>query len=273
MLSATEFRERTVAADCFESASALLSPILQELGFGRFISGYVQGPAQDPSGRWRKYKYHHVNFPAGWQEGWDQHVAHCPYYHHACFDGSAIFDWALVRKHRHMNAQEKRALCYLTDFDLVRGLTVPVHFPRYFGFITVFDESSERGWSRHVEMTAHSLLFFSHLYHEAVRRLSSGSEHKITVRERECLGWAAAGKTTEDIATILWTLPGDRSRLLQTCDAEAGCVQSYSGSCACLHGQRFLRIGQQQTNHCDPRMRALPNARRLSIQLVFRRTR
>lgn len=202
-----QFREQLYSVDCLDSALGVLARALQDLDFGRFIVGYLDGSAQDLSGKWREYKFHTVNFPAGWEEAWDQHNPHCPYYH-SCFDGQPIFDWGSVRTHRKMTEMEEKAQYYLADFGLVKGLTVPIHSAHAFGFVTIIGERNERDWTRRVEAAASPLLFLSHVYHAAVRdRFSSflkmSEYNQISFRERECLRWAAAGKTTGEIATIL----------------------------------------------------------------------
>jgi DNA-binding CsgD family transcriptional regulator len=207
MQSRHQLREQILAADSIDAAVQVLAGALGEIGIDRFITGYVGGAAQDMSGRWRMYKHRSFNFPPGWDRAWHLYNAHCPYYH-ACFDGRVGFDWSSVRTRNDLTCNEKKAWHYLADFGLIQGFTVPIHSPGHFGFVTVVGEPHDRAWARRSETNIASLLFLSHVYHEAVRErfpelFAELEQIPLSSRERECLGWAAAGKTTEAMATIL----------------------------------------------------------------------
>ena len=207
MQSRHQLREQIFAADTIDEAVGILAHAVCEIGINRFITGYVGGAAQDAGGRWRMYKHRSFNFPVGWDEAWDLYNPHCPYYH-ACFDGRVAFDWASVRTRRDLTREEKKAWHYLADFDLIKGFTVPIHAPGYFGFVTVVGDGNDRSWARRVETNTAPLLFLSHVYHEAARErfptfFRAPNETPISAREHECLRWAAAGKTTAEVAAIL----------------------------------------------------------------------
>jgi DNA-binding CsgD family transcriptional regulator len=207
MHSRHQLREQIFAADSIDAAIGVLAQALGEIGIGRFITGYVGGPAQDVNGRWRMYKHRSFNFPKGWDEAWHLYNSHCPYYH-ACFDGLIAFDWTSVRTRPHLTDKEKKAWHYLADFGLIQGFTLPIHAPGHFGFVTVVGDRNDRHWPHYIESNAAPLLFLSHVYHEAARErfqefFRPESRTSISSRELECLRWAAAGKTTEDIAAIL----------------------------------------------------------------------
>jgi LuxR family transcriptional regulator, quorum-sensing system regulator SdiA len=211
MQSRHQLREQIVATASIDEAVGVLAGAVGEIGVNRFITGYVGGPAQDAGGGWRTYKHRSFNFPAGWDEAWDLYNRHCPYYH-ACFDGRMAFDWASVRTRRDLSSDETKAWHYLADFDLIKGFTVPIHAPGYFGFVTVVGEGNDRSWARRVEANTAPLLFLSHAYHEAARErfpafFRSTAEPPISAREYECLRWAAAGKTTAEVAAILGLSP------------------------------------------------------------------
>lgn len=207
MQSRHQLKEQIHATTDVDSAIGVLAEAVRKLGIDRFVAGFVHGAAQDAHGRWRLYKHRSFNFPERWDEGWHAYNAHCPYYH-SCFDGRIAFDWASVRQRRDLSHEEKLAWHYLADFGLIEGFTVPVHAPGHFGFITVVGEKTDRGWARRIETQSERLLFLSHVFHEAVRErfadfVDATAETLLSRREHECLRWAAAGKTTEDIAAIL----------------------------------------------------------------------
>jgi DNA-binding CsgD family transcriptional regulator len=207
MQSRHQLREQILAADSIDAAVNILANAVQEIGINQFITGYVRGSAQDLSGRWRMYKHRSFNFPPGWDDAWHLYNAHCPYYH-ACFDGRVGFDWASVRARHDLTAKEKKAWHYLADFGLIQGFTVPIHSPGHFGFVTVVGERHDRGWARRAEANIVPLLFLAHVYHEAARErfpdfFEEAEQSPLSSRERECLSWVAAGKTTDEVATIL----------------------------------------------------------------------
>jgi DNA-binding CsgD family transcriptional regulator len=211
MRSRHELQEQILSSENIDSAVCVLADALSEMGIDRFITGYVGGAAQGPTGQWRMYKHRSFNFPSGWDRDWHLLNAHCPYYH-ACFDGRVGFDWATVRARGNLTERERRAWHYLADFGLIRGFTVPTHSPGHFGFVTVVGEPNDRSWARRAEANIAPLLFLSHIYHEAVRKrfpeFFEGSEQPpLSCRERECLGWVAAGKTTDELAAILGLSP------------------------------------------------------------------
>lgn len=202
-----QLRERILASDTVDSAIGNLAHDVGEIGINRFVTGFVRGAARSVDGHWRLYRHRSFNFPIGWDEGWHVYNAHCPYYH-SCFEGRIAFDWASIRARPNLSDLEKKAWHYLADFDLVEGFTVPVHAPGHFGFVTVIGDKQDRGWARRVERQSERLLFLAHVFHEAMRErfpqfVEASEEAPLSARERECLRWAAAGKTSEDVASIL----------------------------------------------------------------------
>lgn len=211
MLTHGQLRERFLSGDNVDVVTEMLALEVEEAGADRFIVGFVRGAARGFDGRWRLYRHRSHNFPERWEEGWGAFNAHCPYYH-SCFDGRIAFDWASVRDRGGLSHQETRAWNYLADFGLVKGFTVPVHAPGHFGFLTVIGENSDRRWAERIERNSQRLLFLAHVFHETVREgfpelMERPEEPLLSVRERECLRWAAAGKTTEDVALILGLSP------------------------------------------------------------------
>jgi DNA-binding CsgD family transcriptional regulator len=207
MQSRHELRERILGAESIGAAVNVLAEVLSQIGISSFATGYVAGAVHEPSGQWRKFEHQVINFPKGWDDAWHLFSHHCPYYH-ACFDGRVGFDWATVRTRDVLTEHERKAWRYLADFGLIQGFRVPIHSPGHFGFVTVVGEAHDLSWAGRAEANVASLLFFSHVYYEAVRErfpeVSQPSQSGLlSARERECLGWVAAGKTTDEVATIL----------------------------------------------------------------------
>ncbi len=207
MQTRDQLREQILATDSVDGAIGILAGEIGAIGIDRFIAGFVRGVAKGMDGRWRLYRHRSFNFPPGWDEGWDAFNANCPYYH-SCFDGRIAFEWASVRKRPDLSQLETKAWHYLAEFGLIEGFTVPVHAPGHFGFVTVLGDKNDQGWSARIETQSERLLFLSHVFHEAVRErfpqfIEGADEAPLSARERECLRWAAAGKTTEEVALIL----------------------------------------------------------------------
>lgn len=207
MQARDQLREGILASESLDDAISVLAKAVEPMGISRFIAGFVRGAPQHIDGRWRVYKHRSHNFPRGWDEGWHDYNAHCPYYH-SCFSGKIAFDWESVRQRNDLSVFERQAWHYLADFGLIEGFTVPVHAPGHFGFLTVVGEPNDRGWATRMEDNAERLLFLAHVFHEGIRERFPGfaenaEEVPLSARERECLHWAAAGKTTEEIALIL----------------------------------------------------------------------
>ncbi len=207
MQSCDSLGEQIQATGSVEQALGVLARSAGEIGIERFIAGFVRGSARKVEGGWRQYRYRTFNFPSGWDEDWSDFNADCPYYH-ACFGGRIAFDWQSVRTQEGLTPAEVRAWQYLADQGLAQGYTVPVHAPNHFGFITVIGEPDDRGWIGKIERRSEKLLYLTHAFHQAVRErfpafVDSPNAVVLSGREQQCLRWAAAGKTTEEVALIL----------------------------------------------------------------------
>ncbi len=211
MQSRNQLRQRIHATDSIKGAVSILASEAREIGVERFIAGFVYRGTKGMDGQWRRYRHLSFNFPPGWDEGWHTLNAHCPYYH-SCFDGRIAFDWESIRKRGDLTRLETKAWHYLAEFGLIDGFTIPVHAPGHFGFVTAIGDKSDRGWSSRIETQSERFLFLTHVFHEAVRErypefVDVDEDVTLSTREIECLRWAAAGKTTEEVALILGISP------------------------------------------------------------------
>lgn len=92
-------------------------------------------------------------------------------------------------------------------FGVKSGVTMPIHSPH--GELGVLSFALDRDAPHANEITTHSMpyiqLLASHT-HEALRRicgLVDGDGQPLTQREKECLKWAADGKSAWEIGSIL----------------------------------------------------------------------
>jgi DNA-binding CsgD family transcriptional regulator len=94
------------------------------------------------------------------------------------------------------------------DFGLKAGLSMPIHSPQ--GEMGILSFTLDSYGAAACGLTQHALpyvqLLAGHI-HEAVRRVLAlvdpDSRETLTVREQECLRWAADGKTSWEISQLL----------------------------------------------------------------------
>ncbi|MGE0658170.1 MAG: autoinducer binding domain-containing protein [Reyranellaceae bacterium] len=112
------------------------------------------------------------------------------------------FTWAESLE-RHNSPFAERFYDEARDFGMRHGYVIPIHGARrYRGIVTVAGE--------HVALDSRSkaAIHLMAIYcHDKLSRLrqneETGERKKLTPRERECLHWAAVGKTDDEIASIL----------------------------------------------------------------------
>lgn len=104
-------------------------------------------------------------------------------------------------------SRAERMMLEAAEYGLRDGVTMPVHSPQ--GELGILSLSLDAPPDRARVITERALpyvqLLASHL-HQAVRRLSGVLQDdgsSLTARERECLSWAADGKTSNEIAQLL----------------------------------------------------------------------
>ncbi len=92
------------------------------------------------------------------------------------------------------------------DYGVYQGISIPVYGPLGdFAFFSFMSRASQRDFTRIVERHKNDLHVASLYYHQIITDIVSKDREpvRLTVREREVLVWAAAGKTTEETGLIL----------------------------------------------------------------------
>jgi len=109
-----------------------------------------------------------------------------------------------------LNSREQDAWKYLADFGLHRGITTPIHLPGgRFAAISAIVDRPTANWSKIKSHSNSKLLCLTHIFHEIIHERGFEKEIKYSLpislspREKECLGWAAAGKTSIETAIII----------------------------------------------------------------------
>ncbi|MDR8725744.1 autoinducer binding domain-containing protein [Burkholderia pseudomultivorans] len=107
-----------------------------------------------------------------------------------------------------LQAARSRVFDEAREHGLATGITIPINgFDHTRALFSVTSDQAPEGSQRHTDaISGLAVLTALHL-HEAVRRLdasmSSAPIPSLTSREKECLQWAAVGKTSWEIAHIL----------------------------------------------------------------------
>lgn len=196
-------------ATSFNHALDLLLEIVQHEGYTQVLYAFQPIPPRLPNGEWLPLKLNVRNFPRGWERGWERFMADDPYYH-ACFDGTLPFDWAEVQKSDRLSNVQRYAWKYLADFGLSRGMTIPVHLPfGGFAVVSAIVDRSCANWT-HIASRSHEMMFhLTHVFHKTIHAKQYEDQVEVALpvrlspREVECLYWAAAGKTSPEIAQII----------------------------------------------------------------------
>lgn len=204
-----DYRSMLDKATDFQHALDILFDISGSFGFTQVLYAYQPTPPQLPGGEWLPLKLNVRNFPRGWEKGWTQFMTVDPYYH-ACFDGTLPFRWSDVQESERLSTTQRAAWKYLADMGLGRGMTIPVHLP--FGRFAVVSAIVDRSTANFQNIFAESrerMFQLTHLFHNLIHekhfegQVETASPTRLTPRELECLSWAAAGKTSSEISSIL----------------------------------------------------------------------
>lgn len=190
-----------------EVAMDVLQDSMGKLGFPMVDYAYVQSPRL-PTGKWMPPSLKTRNFPRRWDAQWDRHNINDPYYH-ACFEERAPIKWIDVQNRTDISLDQSKCCKYLSDKGMNCGVTIPMHmYDGSFSFISVIGENENDNWYSSVEKYESALVNMAHYFNNTVYAkfgiaLRSAFQDPLSVREAECLSWAAQGKTSDEIAAIL----------------------------------------------------------------------
>jgi len=178
----------------------------EQLGFQHFLYR-----ARFPDLRIKIHEFHLGNCPNGWQRdtvGGD--VAFDPLYRRALREVTPIYWRELVPYEPVWAARARR-------YGLATGVTIPVHGPDgRWSSLSLAKNRSGAGVERYIRAALSRCQLFAVFVHDVADRImrnQAGSEFPVeqceadnwslTERERDCLIWIAAGKTTAEVARIL----------------------------------------------------------------------
>ncbi|MDP1658764.1 MAG: LuxR family transcriptional regulator [Methylotenera sp.] len=196
-----EAQQRFATALNMEQVKAHFLEVSKQLGFDSFVYA-LRVPTNFSNAQ--------VIMLDGYPEGWVKR-----YFEAAYYESDPVMAWCIreilpIRWSDLILEPGSAAEAMMLDaaeYGLRDGVTMPVHSPQgELGILSLsLDAPPER--ARAITETALPIiqLLATHL-HQAVRRLGSLSQEvdaNLTMRERECLTWAADGKTSNEIAQLL----------------------------------------------------------------------
>ncbi|MER8492063.1 LuxR family transcriptional regulator [Mesorhizobium australicum] len=117
--------------------------------------------------------------------------------------GVGAFRWSEVYKDASTTENERRVLDEAATFGLRSGVTVPLHGPAGSFTIISFAQPSDREFQN---KTIIYLQLAALHFHLKVTRLDNSSvlkQHNLSFREKECILWAARGKSSWEIGSII----------------------------------------------------------------------
>lgn len=193
----------------FQQCLDALFEVVSDLGFTQVLYARQTMKARISKDRWTPLRLNVRNFPAGWERKWRDFESHDPYYH-ACFEGTLPFNWDRVQSSGRLNNKEREAWKYLADYGLSRGITTPIHLPDgKFSVVSAIVDRSTANWSEIYEANYETMFHLTHLFNETIisrgfaDQVETAEPSILSPREIECLRWAALGKTSPEMATIL----------------------------------------------------------------------
>lgn len=149
------------------------------------------------------------NFPEEWRQRYDDenYIAKDPTVKH-CWTHSSPVMWDEINFSKgRARAEERRVMSEAKKHKLISGISLPVHGAGAEGSMLSLC-SSKRKMSVSHDMQ-YGLQIIAQAIHESVKRVVAKStdlnsmKKELTAREKECLSWTAAGKTSWEISQIL----------------------------------------------------------------------
>jgi DNA-binding CsgD family transcriptional regulator len=146
-------------------------------------------------------------YPAAWRQIYEQenYVATDPTVAH-CLNSSLPLVWS---ESLFVDNNAAGLMETAHQFGLRSGLTMPVHSTHLqTGLLSLASDRTAVSFEENLVMVGQAQLFATYL-HEAARGLVEKKERaqrtacQLTPREKECLTWAAAGKSSWEIARIV----------------------------------------------------------------------
>jgi DNA-binding CsgD family transcriptional regulator len=202
---ADTYSEVTASVDEISTAEQLHAFIRQILKAYELKNGVYYLPGM--TGEVEVKPFYYLTYP----EPWFQRYVEADYLTidpvvPAGFGGLLPIDWSTLERRA---PRVKQMFGESLEFGIGRqGLTFPIRGPK--GEAALFSVTSDlpdKEWVEAKRTYIRDLQVLAHTVHAKAMLLAGAQvpdhQARLTPRERECLTWAAVGKTSDDIATIL----------------------------------------------------------------------
>lgn len=113
------------------------------------------------------------------------------------------FQWSEVYNDTTTTEDERRVIDEAASFGLRSGVSVPLHSPDSSFAIISFARSLEQEFNNQTLVYLQFAAFHFHVTIEKLVNISRQEIPKLSVREKECIMWAAMGKTSWEAGKIL----------------------------------------------------------------------
>jgi LuxR family quorum-sensing system transcriptional regulator CciR len=187
---------------CEAQLGAALAEIATEMGFSFFALTHHVDIRQAPQPAIRLH-----NYPAGWEEYFEEEkLGRCDPVHRASQLTSIGFAWSQLPRMIQLTARDLRVLDHARSRGIGDGFTVPAHVPGEVNGSCSFATAAGRFLEEEHLAVAQLVGAFAF---EAARKLARmrdpelADPPRLTDRQRDCVVWAARGKTDWEIARIL----------------------------------------------------------------------
>lgn len=198
---AEEFAEAVDNASSLDALRDLLGAIAGEMGFRYFaLTHHVDIPrAPQPAIRLD-------NYPPAWVDYFDAHrLGPSDPVHRASHLSNAGFSWSRLGMMIELGPRDREILELARRAGLGDGYTVPAHVPGESAgscsFATTGTRAVRRDWLPLAQLVG-AVAFDGARRLSGIRRLET-ERPRLTDRQRDCLYWAARGKSAYEIAIIL----------------------------------------------------------------------
>ncbi len=162
-----------------------------------------------------------LGWPDGFLDDWLDRQAGAAFpFFELCRNRHVPFVW-----HAH-EAGDNPAARHLARFDLAGGITVPFRGPAgRAGCVSWIVRGTDRPLFQLAEQHGAEMTLAAHLFLDRLHALDPKTPQvRLTPRERECLAWAAAGKTDSEIGAILDRSPETARFHIKRAAAKLGTV-------------------------------------------------
>jgi DNA-binding CsgD family transcriptional regulator len=199
--TAQQFALAVEAAESIDELHNLLEAIAGEMGCRYFaLSHHVDVPrAPQPA-----IRVH--NYPGEWEEFFDaQRLGPSDPVHRASHRTNAGFPWSALPKLIMLTRRDEDILARARRMGLADGFTVPAHIPGESAGSCSFATTGGRRWRSERLLLAQ---FAGAIAFEGARRLSGvrrndADRPRLSDRQRDCIYWAARGKSDWETSRIL----------------------------------------------------------------------